>query len=148
MVFHWVDVTQAHACECDHQLLTNYVNVNVNLYSASSQKAPLMRSMCRVLIKKTLCVWALRSLHGLIDLRPTNPKNSHRKHVRQIWTSFISQLKPQITCLRPAVSPSATFIFLRLCLKPVHNSFSKSLFQVLFLLWPCNVHSTACLAIV
>ena len=27
-------------------------NVNVNLYSASSQKAPLMRS-CRVLIKKT-----------------------------------------------------------------------------------------------
>jgi len=29
------------------------VNVNVNLYSASSQKAPLMRSMCRVLIKKT-----------------------------------------------------------------------------------------------
>jgi len=29
------------------------VNVNVNLYSASSQEAPLMRSMCRVLIKKT-----------------------------------------------------------------------------------------------
>ena len=28
------------------------VNVNVNLYSASSQKAPLMRSMCRVLFKK------------------------------------------------------------------------------------------------
>ena len=28
-------------------------NVNVNLYSASSQEAPLMRSMCRVLIKKT-----------------------------------------------------------------------------------------------
>jgi len=29
------------------------VNVNVNLYSASSQKAHLMRSMCRVLIRKT-----------------------------------------------------------------------------------------------
>jgi len=29
------------------------VNVNVNLYSASSQEAPLMRSMCRVLIRKT-----------------------------------------------------------------------------------------------
>ena len=29
------------------------VNINVNLYSASPQKAPLMRSMCRVLIKKT-----------------------------------------------------------------------------------------------
>ena len=29
------------------------VNVNVNLYSASSQKAPLMRSMCQVLNKKT-----------------------------------------------------------------------------------------------
>jgi len=32
---------------------TILVNVNVDLYSASSQKAPLMRSMCRVLIKKT-----------------------------------------------------------------------------------------------
>ena len=30
------------------------VNVNVYLYSTSSQKAPLMRSMCRVLIKKTV----------------------------------------------------------------------------------------------
>ena len=29
------------------------VNVNVNLYSALSQKAPLMCSMCRVLVKKT-----------------------------------------------------------------------------------------------
>ena len=29
------------------------INVNVNLYSTLSQKAPLMRSMCRVLIKKT-----------------------------------------------------------------------------------------------
>ena len=34
-------------------LLWLNVNVNVNLYSASSQKAPLMRSMYRVLIKKT-----------------------------------------------------------------------------------------------
>jgi len=34
-------------------LLSVNVNVNVNLYSASSQEAPLMRSMCRVLIKMT-----------------------------------------------------------------------------------------------
>ena len=29
-----------------------YCNVDVHLYSASLQKTPLMRSMCRVLIKK------------------------------------------------------------------------------------------------
>ena len=41
------------------------VNVNVNLYSASSQKAPLMRSMCRVLIKKTClqCTTKTVNLH-------------------------------------------------------------------------------------
>jgi len=36
-----------------HKIYNSIVNVNVNLYSASSQEAPLMRSMCRVLIKKT-----------------------------------------------------------------------------------------------
>jgi len=36
-----------------HVKLYPNVNVNVNLYSASSQEAPLMHSMCRVLIKKT-----------------------------------------------------------------------------------------------
>jgi len=41
------------------------VNVNVNLYSASSQKAPLLRSMCRVLIKKTRlqCTTKIVNLH-------------------------------------------------------------------------------------
>jgi len=42
-----------------------HVNVNVNLYSASSQEAPLMCSMCRVLIKKTRlqCTTKTVSLH-------------------------------------------------------------------------------------
>jgi len=41
------------------------VNVNVNLYSASSQEVPLMRSMCRVLIKKTClqCTTKTVNLH-------------------------------------------------------------------------------------
>ena len=41
------------------------VNVNVNLYSASSQEAPLMRSMCRALIKKTRlqCTTKTVSMH-------------------------------------------------------------------------------------
>ena len=46
-------------------------NVNVNLYSASSQKAPLMRSMCRVLIKKTRlqCTTKTVNLHVMSGSR-------------------------------------------------------------------------------
>jgi len=48
-----------------YYLLDTNVNVNVNLYSASSQKAPLMCSMCRVLIKKTRlqCTMKTVNLH-------------------------------------------------------------------------------------
>ena len=46
-------------------------NVNVNLYSASSQKAPLMRSMCQVLIKKTRlqCTTKTVNLHVMSGSR-------------------------------------------------------------------------------
>jgi len=41
------------------------VNVNVNLYSALSQKVPLMHSKCRILIKKTRlqCTMKTVNLH-------------------------------------------------------------------------------------
>ena len=42
----WISITHRR----EH---TSNVNVNVNLYSASSQKVPLMCSMCQVLIKNT-----------------------------------------------------------------------------------------------
>ena len=47
------NVVNSLASVISPSVVTVNVNVNVNLYSASSQKAPLMRSMCRVLIKKT-----------------------------------------------------------------------------------------------
>jgi len=58
--------------------------------------------------------------------------------------------RPQTTCPQPAQSCAAISIFLQLNLKPaVHNSLSRSLFQV-FLgrplhLWPCGIHLITCL---
>ena len=47
---HNISATRELSVNLDGQRLRH---VNVNLYSASSQKVPLMRSICRVLIKKT-----------------------------------------------------------------------------------------------
>jgi len=75
------------------------VNVNVNLYSASSQKATLMRSMCRVLIKKTRLQCATKTV------------NLH------VWlTQIVSE---QVPCRWSSDNEGATAV--RIELKPWNN---------------------------
>ena len=74
-------------------------NVNVNLYSASSQKMPLMRSMCRVLIKKKRLQCTMKTVN---------------LHVRLMQIVF-----KQVPCRWSSDSKGATAV--RIELKPWNN---------------------------